>query len=1141
MDTNAYFEMLSKKFDESFEIATKARSKGYDPKTEVEIKPAPDLASRVEGIIGINGLAEIIRRNYSKDKTETAFRVVREVCESKMFDQYDTIKRIELATRIGLSIITDGVVVAPTEGIQGVARYKNPDNTDYIAVIYAGPIRGAGGTAAALSVAFADYARRIFKIGAYKPTQEEVERYVEEVELYHMKQHLQYRPSDDDLRNIVNNCPVCIDGVATEDVEVTAHRDIKRIEYAGKEVTITNRVRGGVALVLCEGVAQKAKKLIKEVKTANLDWDWLNSVIKISKVEKSENEEKISVFLEELVAGRPVISYPGFIGGLRLRYGRSRLTGIAAKGFNPATMILLDNFVAIGTQLKVELPGKGCVASPVDSIEGPFVKLKSGEALRINDAKRAMELKDQIEEIISLGDILITFGDFRKSNTLIQPTSYVEEFWMQELRHAGYEGSIGEPSFEEAYKLSLKYSIPIYPKYLFEFQSISIAELEELAKALIRNTKLEGDSNSLFGIERVKISNIEIKRSLEMLQVPHRLENQEIIIEGPYAQSLIASLGFAKGLEGKLEISERVMDNYASYKNTLDALNAVSPFKIPRRSTYIGARVGRPEKARERLMKPAPNVLFPIGEYGGKERNISKAYIFDEKKFSNKGIEVEIASYKCSVCGRYTAIPYCSSCGARARVERVCPKCGYHTYSLKCERCGSDTVGYSTRNIDIKSLVSDAIKRLRIGKMPEIIKGVRGLTNKDKVPEPIEKGILRSMHNVYIFKDGTIRFDATDVPITHFYPSEMGISVEKLKELGYDTDIYGNELKNGDQLVELKHQDVILNRRGADYLLKAANFVDDLLIRFYGLEPYYNAKSINDLVGELVITLSPHTSCGVMGRIIGFTDANVGFAHPYMITARRRNCDGDEDTTMLLLDALINFSREYLPTTIGGTMDAPLILTIHVMPEEVDDEVHAMEVVDSYPLEFYQKSYSYPSPGDIEIETVKDRLGKENRFYDLKFTHLSGKNAIEDAPKKSTYTTLKTMQEKVDAEFRLMDMLKCVDQKDAAKRLIISHFIPDLIGNLHTFSKQEFRCSVCNAKYRRVPLSGKCPKDGGKLLLTVSKGGIEKYLTMALALAEKYKIEPYIKQRLELIRDEIYNLFNATEVPTKQFSLSNFI
>jgi len=136
---------------------------------------------------------------------------------------------------------------------------------------------------------------------------------------------------------------------------------------------------------------------------------------------------------------------------------------------------------------------------------------------------------------------------------------------------------------------------------------------------------------------------------------------------------------------------------------------------------------------------------------------------------------------------------------------------------------------------------------------------------------------------------------------------------------------------------------------------------------------------------------------------------------------------------------------------------------------------------------------------------------------------------------------LKTMQDKVNAEFNLMDKLACINQRDAAKRLIISHFIPDLIGNLHTFSKQEFRCSICNAKYRRVPLSGKCTKDGGKLLLTVSKGGIEKYLNMALNLAERYDLEPYIRQRLELVRDEILNLFEENAIPKKQFSLSNFI
>ena len=53
-------------------------------------------------------------------------------------------------------------------------------------------------------------------------------------------------------------------------IEVGVHANLKRITYDGKEVPITNRVRGGVPLVLCEGIAQKAKKLVKEVKGVGL-------------------------------------------------------------------------------------------------------------------------------------------------------------------------------------------------------------------------------------------------------------------------------------------------------------------------------------------------------------------------------------------------------------------------------------------------------------------------------------------------------------------------------------------------------------------------------------------------------------------------------------------------------------------------------------------------------------------------------------------------------------------------------------------------------------------------------------------------------------------------------------------------------
>ena len=97
---------------------------------------------------------------------------------------------------------------------------------------------------------------------------------------------------------------------------------------------------------------------------------------------------------------------------------------------------------------------------------------------------------------------------------------------------------------------------------------------------------------------------------------------------------------------------------------------------------------------------------------------------------------------------------------------------------------------------------------------------------------------------------------------------------------------------------------------------------------------------------------------------------------------------------------------------------------------------------------------------------------------------------------------------------------------------------------MHSFSRQSFRCVACNAKYRRVPLVGKCTRCGGKIVLTISKGSIEKYLTMAIDLANRYNLEPYLKQRLLLIKEEISNVFGGgaeQAQPIKQFNLSKFM
>jgi DNA polymerase II large subunit len=841
--------------------------------------------------------------------------------------------------------------------------------------------------------------------------------------------------------------------------------------------------------------------------------------------------------------GSPVLAYPERNGSFRLRYGRSRLTGIAAKGFSPATMVILDQFIATGTQLRIEKPGKGCVAAPVDSIEGPFVKLDNGEALRINDGRLAKELSPRVVKIISVGDILVTYGDFKKSNTPLQPTSYVEEYWYEQLKAAGYtDPDPNQISFRHAFEISQQYKVPMHPLYIYDYFDISTRELSELSNAILFS-EIEKSGDEIFDVQQIKLAKesnlVNIALVLERLCIPHHEEASSITIKGEHAQSLLFSLGFFNDKNLHMKKSD-----YDESMATLDAVNSTAPFKIMKRSVRIGGRIGRPEKAKERLMKPAPHVLFPVGEAGGKERSLYKAYNNEKRKFAGSGITVDVVKYKCIVGKETLFLPYCNKHRSLAKLERTCQSCGKISEAIICASCGGKASAKEQRMININEAIESALKEVDQQILPKNIKGVKGLFSRDKVVEPIEKGILRANYNIHIFKDGTSRFDATDMPMTHFYPKESMVSVDKLRSIGYTKDYKGNDLVNDDQLLELMHQDVILNRDGASHFLNVTKFIDKLLVNFYKLEPFYKIETIDQLVGHYVITLSPHTSAGVLCRIVGFTDAHVGFAHPYIISARRRNCDGDEDTTMLLLDALINFSKSYLPTTIGGTMDAPLILTVKVDPREVDDEVHDMEVTEGYGLSFYEKSFQRLPPSEVSVELVKGRLPEMKCFKDIMFTHLSGVESITNAPQKSMYTKLNSMKEKIEAQFKLMDILQSVDKQDCAKRLIMSHFIPDLIGNMHSFSRQSFRCVACNAKYRRVPLIGKCTRCNGKIVLTISKGSIEKYLNMAIDLANRYDLEPYIKQRLLLIKEEINNVFGGdaeSAQPTKQFNLSKFM
>ncbi len=1078
-----YFVELREKIAQAYGIAAKARAEGNDPDLNVESLPAGDLATRVEGLVGPKGISTKIKEFGRENLTKILDHLLGDMSE---IPNPVKEKRIEQALRTGLAIITEGVVAAPIEGISKVKINSNPDGSEYLSIYFAGPIRSAGGTAQGLAVLIGDYLRTKTGLQGYRPTGDEIERYVEEIRVYNDRvTRLQYLPTEKDIMFIVKNLPVCVDGDPTEKREVSVHRDLKRVE--------TNRIRGGMCLVIAEGIAQKSTKLMKHASSMGLDWDWLSGVEKSKKVDSNRDIKPLDLFMSETVGGRPVFAAPSAKGAFRLRYGRSRATGIAAKAIHPATMILLDEFIATGTQVKVERPGKGCVITNCNEIDGPIVRLKDGSVVRVESEEYARKISREVIEILFLGDILISYGDFLQTNTPLLPAGYCEEWWRLEAIKMSDRIPLMPPSAEEAVQLAKKFSIPLHPRYTYFWEDID----KEALKLLIGWLSSGGIRNGRLIVENKP----EAKRILELLGVPHEVDKNLIVIE-EYLP-LLYPTGAYDGVRFTLdEFNQRIDES--TEKTALGFIQTVSPIKIRARAgTYIGARMGRPEKARERKMQPAVHSLFPIGDYGGRERDIRVAA-------ENNTIRVDIANYECSNCRINT-------------IFSKCPRCGKNT-SLK---------GVEVKDINIAKLWSNATKK--VGRVLNV-KGVKGMISKDKIPEPLEKGILRAKNEVFVFKDGSIRFDATDAPLTHFKPAEVGMSIKKLRELGYEKDYLGEELKNPEQIVELKVQDVIIPKKAGDYLLRVSLFIDDLLERFYGMPRFYNATLPEDLLGHLVVGLAPHTSAGIVGRIIGFNNAAVCYAHPFWHAAKRRNCDGDEDSLMLILDTLINFSKKYLPEERGGKMDAPLVITTIMNPKEVDDEAHKMEIIKDYPLEFYEKTWQRINPSDVGIKTV-DNVIDTNPFSGLNFTHST--RDITGPVVKSRYLRLGKMKEKVNAQLRVAEKIRAIDERVVAELVINSHFLRDIYGNLRKFTRQKFRCVKCNASYRRVPLSGRCTRCGDRLLLTVSEGSIRKYLEISADLCKRYKCSPYMNQRLMLLKRDIDSLF--TNDLSKQVGLSEFM
>src|SRR5919206_2951422 len=420
-----YHHDILKTVQNSFELATKARKLGFDISDIVEPKIAYDLADRVAKMHNID-IADRLRTLLSHTSKEKAALKIAEEIAIGEYGTGDIQTRLNNAVRVSLAVVTEGVTVAPLQGIADVRLKNNIDGTQYLSISFAGPIRSAGGTEAALTMLIADHARRVVGVAKYiaNSYDDETGRFVEELRIYEREVgNFQFKVLDEDVIKCIMNLPVELDGMDTDPVEVAGHREMKRIS--------TNRVRGGALRVMNDGLIGRSRKLLNLVEILNLDgWDWLKE---LKGAVQTGDDDAVHHRMSEVITGRPVLSMTKKIGGFRLRYGRCCNTGFATIGIHSVVPILLNHAIVVGTQIKIDVPGKASTIALVDTIEPPLVRLIDGSIVQVSTVDQATKIRSRVDKILYLGDILISYGDFLENNAQLLPASYVEEIWALQL------------------------------------------------------------------------------------------------------------------------------------------------------------------------------------------------------------------------------------------------------------------------------------------------------------------------------------------------------------------------------------------------------------------------------------------------------------------------------------------------------------------------------------------------------------------------------------------------------------------------------------------------------------------------------------------------------------------------------------
>lgn len=1023
----------------------------------------PDLVKRIEPYIYNQYVEKVLhflddkpfhqwlKQNYAHHQRMKLLRLACDYYSQRM--RHEDPATIALyAARAILAMVTEGVVSTCIEGLEAAAVKMNPDGTKYLAIVIKPPIRAAG--ASALGILLLSLIRLSLDNGyQYKVTDAQLARYMAEVSQYCRLHPQVVNPTNQQIRQLMPRLPLCIDGTASDQL-VESSREVQGVD--------TPYLRGGANLAIIAPFFVKYKKTIKYAKLFDLDYGWLKQICQKKGKAVSTTADVADTgpirtainwgsetYLSVAVAGRPIFSTHRW-GGFRLRVGRSRNTGLGTQGLHPVTIQLLE-FLNVGSQMMISGPSKANSIAPVSDLETPSILLRNRDFVRVTAQNIKFVLKNY-DRVYDLGQLLVSYGDFLQSNAIIPRCDYSMEQWRRD--YGVHEATIPAHG-QGAVNYALTHDIMIPPAHTPLINLLTWAGYQQVRNHLLNSNRYDQ----------------QIAQILRTIVIHYRVVANAFQFDSP---TLVAEIFLLR----------HTMVQQTGVYQTIRACSALR-FGL-RGFPCIGGRLASVEACAISTVKPGLSLVYDV-------RNLTKSHINQLQSALASGHSQRVSAVQllCRRCQIISCQQFCLACNQRTVLYEETPISTTHQIAHDL-LLASKYLGVSLAGLKIK------VSNQHLDRLPYW--------------EPFEKGILRAKHGLLVFKDGTIRYSVSNLALTHFKPAQVHAPIDRLHAMGYTVDQRGDPLRSPQQVCVLKPHDVVLNQQICHTFLKATKFIDELLVRYYHRQPYYQCKTITDLIGHLVVGLAPHVLNAIAGRIVGYTIHQVVYAHPLWHAAKRRNADGDKDAVMLLADVYLNYSTIFLKKGTGGLMNVPFFISSLALTSQVDGEARNVETCKQYPAMLYQApgslAWQYP------VTTFKQVPDYQQQTYHYQYS--TPTDTIVLPTKYNAYKNLNTMAEKIAEQLALCKRLKSVDYERVIRDLFRSHLLRDIRGNTRKLYKQNYRCTKCSTTYPTIPLDGMCQYCRVPVNFTIHVASASKYRAIVLKFLE----HDYLRQLDQPLYDQ---------------------